>query len=341
MKNNLYKDLSENEEFTKLFTDFTIGKIDEHMVALILRPAFNPRTTDEAGLHRIMDWIIEESTLKMIDPKFQPVMVAIIEGYIPKSKDADTQNQVDMIYQATLDAVIAASIKHKDEIIKLYETTSDYRLTRDNIYKMIPKDVRDECILTRSEVVKYGSFTMKYNGYNYYLGIQLYTPVDTIMIKPHHALKTIYPQVYGYVMLQFRFTGEFVPMSFSDHFGQTDDGMIFGIPSHGFHALEEYLMASESDAGVSAIKKETIKDIISGITMTLHETNAYERDFTFKVTEKHVNHYDHNVAGFSAMTITIKDKTCNKLKYLTFIFAKNDDCVSMIPMEFDLDDLEN
>lgn len=47
------------------------------------------------------------------------------------------------------------------------------------------------------------------------------------------------------------------------------------------------------------------------------------------------------VAGFSAMTITIKDKTCNKLKYLTFIFAKNDDCVSMIPMEFDLDDLEN
>ena len=242
-----------------------------------------------------------------------------------------------MIYQATLDAVITASIKHKDEIIKLYKTTPDCRLTRDKIYSMIPEDVRDECILKGSEVVKYGSFAMNYNTYNY-MGVQLYTPVDTIMIKPHYHLKTIYPQVYGYVILQFRFTGEFVPMSFSDHFGQTDDEMFFGIPSHGFHALEVYLDASESDAGVSAINKETIKDIISGITMTLHETNAYERDFTFKVIEKHVNHYDHKVAGFSAMTITIKDKTCNKLKYLTFIFAKNDDCVSMIPMEFDLDD---
>lgn len=129
-------------------------------------------------------------------------------------------------------------------------------------------------------------------------------------------------------------------MRFSDHFGQTDDGMIFGIPSHGFHALDAYLDASGSGAGVSAIKKKTIKDIISDITMTLHETNAYERDFTFKVTEKHVNHYNHEVAGFSAMTITIKDKTCDKLKYLTFIFAKNDDCVSMIPMEFDLNDLK-
>lgn len=340
MKNNLYKDLSENEEFTKLFTDLAMREIDEHMIAQILRPSFNPRTTDEAGLHRIMDWIIGESILKMIDPTFQPIIVAIIEGYIPKSEYVVDQNQIDMIYQAVLDAVVAASIKHKDEIIKLYKTTPDYQLTRDKIYSMIPKDVRDECILKGSEVVKYGSFAMNYNTYNY-RGVQLYTPVDTIMIKPHHHLKTIYPQVYGCVILQFRFTGEFVPMSFSDHFGQTDDGMIFGIPSHGFHALEEYLIASESDAGVSAIKKGTINDIVRGITMTLHETNAYERDFTFKVTEKHVNHYDHNVAGFSAMTITIKDKTCNKLKYLTFIFAKNDDCVSMIPMEFDLDDLEN
>lgn len=337
MKNNLYEDLSENEKFTKLFTDLTMRKIDEHMIAQILRPTFNPRTTDEAGLHRIMDWIIGESILKMIDPKFQPIIVAIIEGYIPKAKDAVDQAQVDMIYQATLYAVVAASIKHKDEIIKLYKTTPDYQLTRDKIYSMIPKDVRDACILKGSEVVKYGSFAMNYNTYNY-MGVQLYTPVDTIMIKAHHHLKTIYPQVYGCVILQFRFTGEFVPMSFSDHFGQTDDGMFFGIPSHGFHALETYLEASDSDAGVSAIKKETIKDIISGITMTLHETNAYERDFTFKVTEKHVNHYDHKVAGFSAMTITIKDKTCDKLKYLTFIFAKNDDCVSIIPMEFDLDD---
>lgn len=340
MKNNLYKDLAENEKFTKLFTDLRINKIDEHMVALILRPAFNLRTTDEAGLHRIIDWIIGESILKMIDPIFQPVIVAIIEGYIPKTKDADDQNQVDMIYQATLDAVIASSIKHKDEIIKLYKTTPDCRLTRDKIFNMIPKDVRDECILTGSEFVKYGSFAMMNGTYNY-LGIQLYTPVDTIMIRPHHHLKTIYPQVYGYVTLQFRFTGEFVPMSFSDHFGYTDDGMFFGIPSHGFHALETYLEASDSDAGVSAIKKGTIKNIISGITMTLHETNAYERDFTFKVTEKHVNHYNHKVAGFKEMTITIKDNTCNKLKYLTFIFAKNDDCVSMIPVEFDLDDLKD
>lgn len=337
MKNNLYEDLSEDEKFTKLFTDLTMCKIDEHMIAQILRPAFNPRTTDEAGLHRIMDWIIGESILKMIDPSFQPIVVAIIEGYIPKSEYVVDQNQIDMVYQATLDAVVAASIKHKDEIIKLYKTTPDYRLTRDKIYNMIPKDVRDECILKGSEVVKYGSFAMNYSTYNY-MGVQLYTPVDTIMIKPHHHLKTIYPQVYGYVILQFRFTGEFVPMSFSDHFGQTDDGMFFGIPSHGFHALDTYLEASDSDAGVSAIKKETIKDIISGITMTLHETNAYERDFTFKVIEKHVNHYDHKDAGFSAMTITIKDKTCDKLKYLTFIFAKNDDCVSMIPMKFDLDD---